>query len=230
MTRTFRAAIILPLVTGLLLAAACGSGADKHAAQTTATPAASAYSAASATATPHTAYPLTVSSSDGRSVTLSKAPERIVSLSPSQTETLFAIGAGDAVVGTDRFSDYPEAAKALPKIDYSNPNVEALAALRPDLVIAATRQKLLAPTLEQAGLKVLLLEEPASLGGVIERIRLAGQITDRSVPADELASRMQERITAITQKVSGVVIGPRIYHEIDPKLFAAGPSSFVGDL
>jgi len=177
-----------------------------------------------------TTYPLAVPSTDGRTVTLTKAPERIVSLSPGSTEILFAIGAGGAVVGTDRFSDFPEQVKALPRIDYSNPNVEAVAALRPDLVIAATRQRTLVPTFEQAGFRILLLEEPSTVTGVIERVRLIGGIVDRVGPAEEMAGRMQARVAAVTDKVKGLSAGPRVYHEIDPKRFSAAPSSFVGDL
>jgi iron complex transport system substrate-binding protein len=216
-----RLLLLLPL---LLLLAACTTGSgEKQASSLSATPAVTSTAAASA-------YPLSVPASDGRTVTLSRRPERILSLSPGQTETLFAIGAGGQVVATDRFSDFPEAARALPKVEYTNPNVEAIVALRPDLVTAAVRQRALVPLLEQAGLKVLLLEEPGTVAGVIERIRLLGKVTDHTAQAEELAASLQARVTAVTQKVAGVGAGPRVYHEIDPKLYSASPSSFVGDL
>jgi iron complex transport system substrate-binding protein len=175
-------------------------------------------------------YPLTVPSGDGQSVTFTRAPQRIVSLSPGVTEVLCAIGAGGQVVGTDRFSDYPEAAKSLPKLEYSNTNVEALVALRPDLVIAAGRQRSLVPVFEQAGLAVLPMEEPGSIAGVIERIRMMGQITDRADAAEGLASSLEQRVTAVTERITSVTAGPRVYHEVDPKLYGAASNSFVGDV
>ena len=223
-TRPTFSLFLLVLTAGLLLACRGGSS-DKSAAGPT--PAAVA---ASGTQAARSIYPLTVPSLDGRSLTLTRAPERIVSLSPGHTEILFAIGAGEKLVGADRFSDFPEAAKALPKIDYSNPNLEALVALRPDLVIASGRQRMLLPAFEQAGLKVLLVEEPGSVAGVLERIRLLGQVTDHVPQAEDLAARLQERVTAVTEKVKEITAGPRVYHEIDPKLYSAAPNSFIGNL
>ena len=196
---------------------------------TVATPATHA-SPATATPTARTTYPLAVQTSNGRTISIGRAPERIVCLSPGHTEILFAIGAGGRVVGTDRFSDFPEAAKSLPKLDYSNTNLEALVALRPDLVIASTRQRTLVPAFEQAGLRVLFLEEPGGVAEVIRRVRLLGEVTDHRPEAEALAVRLEERIAAVTEKVKGVAAGPRVYHEVDPKLFSAAPTSFVGDL
>jgi iron complex transport system substrate-binding protein len=213
--------VALLLTAFALLLAACGAG---DGAKQTAT--------ADLSSTPgvRLLYPLTVPGTDGRSVTFLGAPGRIVSLSPGHTEILYAVGAGGQLAGTDRFSDYPEAAKALPKIDYSNPNMEALVALRPDLLIASGRQRNQVPAFEQAGLRVLLLEEPGSVAGVLERIRLLGRITGHPEEGETLASRLQERVTAVTDRLTGVSGGPRVYHEIDPKLYSAAPSSFVGDL
>jgi iron complex transport system substrate-binding protein len=201
---------------------ACGSGSSTD----------SSAGDADATATPavRSHYPLTLPAGDGRSITLTQAPQRIVSLSPGATEILFAIGAGGQVAGTDRFSDYPEAAKALPKLEYTNTNIEALVALRPDLVIAAGRQRNLVPVFEQAGLKVLPMEEPSSIAGVVDRIRMMGQVTDHTGEAEALASSLEQRVAAVTERISSVTTGPRVYHEVDPKLYAAAPNSFVGDV
>ncbi|MGH2586638.1 MAG: ABC transporter substrate-binding protein, partial [Dehalococcoidia bacterium] len=172
MTRIGRSIAFVLTTLIVAFALACGSGSSSQ-------PAAQADSTTATTPTPavRSAYPLTITGSDGRSITFTQAPQRIVSLSPGATETLFAIGAGGQVAGTDRFSDFPDAAKALPKIDYSNPNLEALVGLRPDLVIAAGRQRNAVPAFENAGLRVLIAEEPGSVAGVIDRVRLLGRVT-----------------------------------------------------
>jgi iron complex transport system substrate-binding protein len=218
----------ISLVLAALIAAfalACGSGASSQ-------PAVQADSATATTPTPavRSAYPLTITGSDGRSITFTEAPKRIVSLSPGATEILFAIGAGGRLAGTDRFSDFPEAAKALPKIDYSNPNLEALVGLRPDLVIAAGRQRNAIPAFEQAGLRVLVAEEPGSVAGVIDRVRLLGRVTDHPTDAGDLAANLQARVGAVKEAINAVTAGPRIYHELDPKLFSVTPNSFIGDV
>lgn len=189
--------------------------------------------AASATASAPTAavsFPLTTQSNDGRLVTFAKAAERIICLSPGNTEIFYAIGAGKSVIATDQFSDYPAEAKALPKIDYSNPSVESIVALKPDLVIAATRQKELVPAFEQVGLKVLLLEEPAAIDGVLARVTLQGAITNRPQEAAALVAEMQGKLKSVTDRVASVSGGPRVYHELDPGLFSVAPNSFIGDM
>lgn len=215
------------LLVGIAFLAGCSAGGDRHGAGVrTVTPAVTA--AAAAASTP--AFPLTVAGTDGGTVRLAKAPERIVSLSAGITETLFAFGAGPAVVGVDRFADYPEAVKALPRVEYSRPSVETLVALRPDLVLASGRQKDAVAAMQAAGLTVLMLDEPTGVQGVIDRVRLFGRITGRGEDADRLAREMEARVRALTDRLAPVDRGPRVYHEISPLLFTASPASFVGDL
>lgn len=223
MSRTkLRVSLTLAMIA-VAFVVACGSGSSTDS---------TTNNGAGATPTPavRSQFPLTVPAGEGRTITLTQAPQRIVSLSPGVTEVLFAIGAGGQVAGTDRFSDFPEAAKALPKLEYTNTNVEALVALRPDLVIAAGRQRSLVPVFEQAGLKVLPMEEPSSIAGVVNRIRVMGQVTDHGNEAENLASSLEQRVAAVTERISSIAAGPRVYHEVDPKLFAAAPNSFVGDV
>jgi iron complex transport system substrate-binding protein len=225
MSSTIRVPLLASVAILALLMISCGSGSSPQPEADT-----SGSGAETPTSAGGSVFPLTVSVSDGQAVTLTRAPQRIVSLSPGHTEILFAIGAGGQVAGTDRFSDYPEEAKTLPKVEYSNTNVESLVALQPDLVIAAGRQRNLTPVFEQAGLTVLHVEEPGSVAGVVERVRLLGRVTGQEAGAEAVASRIEERISAVTDKVASVSAGPRVYHEIDPKPFAAAPNSFVGDL
>jgi iron complex transport system substrate-binding protein len=217
------------------LLTACSSG-NNHATNTAGSPAAGPSTSAVAATAPAVAasaavtFPQSITGSDGTSLTLSRAPERIISLSPGATEVLFAIGAGKAVVADDRFSDYPDAAKALPKVEYSRPSAESLVAFKPDLVITAGRQRDTVAALRAADLPVVLFDEPTSVQGVLAQIRTFGRFTGHAAEAEPLAAAMEGRIRAVTGKLSGVTQGPRIYHEISSQFFSATPASFVGDL
>ncbi len=221
------ALIVLAAVLALLITGCSSSRGERGSAATAARTATPAAGAPSATAQ---AFPFTLTGTDGRSLKLTHPPQRIVSLSPGTTETLFAIGAGDTLVAVDRFSDFPEQAKALPKVEYTNPSVEALAGFRPDLIIASVRQKDAIPAIEAAGLPVTLLEEPGSIQGVIDRVRLLGRVTSHSDGAEKVAADMERRITAVKDRLAGVTQGPRVFHELSADLFTAAPNSFVGDL
>ncbi len=109
------------------------------------------------------AFPVTIKDSAGTDVRLERMPDRIVSLSPGATEILYAIGAGGRVVGTDQFSDYPAATATTTKLDYSGPNPEAALALRPDLVIMATRQQAQVEQFRRLGMTVFFAREPEDL-------------------------------------------------------------------
>lgn len=239
--RGIRTALIPPVPIALLLLAVallagCSAGGPKEQSRSlpasqVATAAAAASAASVAPTTPAAAaFPYTLTGTGGTSVKLAGPAQRIVSLSPGTTETLFAIGAGQSVVAADRFSDFPEAAKALPKVEYTRPSIEALAGFRPDLIITAGRQKDTVAAIQAAGLPVVMLDESTSVQGVIDRVRLMGRITGRSADADRLAAGMEQRIRAVTGKLAGVDRGPRVYHELSMELYTAAPSGFVGDL
>lgn len=217
-------AVRFGLVVGAILAvlvAACASGGQSVAH----VPVASTADAISASP-----YPLDATGTDGVTLRIAQRPDRLISLSAGYTETLFAIGAGELVVATDRFSNYPDAAKGLPKVEFTQPSAETLVALRPDLVIASGRQRDSVIALRSAGLRVLLLEEPATVHGVSERATLFGRITDRLAAAETLAAQMDARVQAVAQKLADVGQGPSVFHELSPQLSTAAPASFVGDL
>lgn len=231
--RAGRPGLPVAMLLCIVLVAACSSGGStskKEAQEHTAHTATTAAPAAAAPAAPTPAFPFTLRGTDGGTVQLTRPAERIVSLSAGTTETLFAIGAGHAVVAADRFSDYPEAARALPKVEYTRPNVEALAGFRPDLVVAATRQKDSIPAIQAAGMTPVLLEEPTNVQGVVERVRLFGRVTAHTAEAERLAEEMERRIRAVADKLAGVDRGPRIFHEISSEFYTAAPNSFIGDL
>lgn len=170
-------------------------------------------------------FPVTVVASNGK-VTVRRQPRRVVSLSPSATETLFAIGAGPQVVAVDDQSDFPRVA---PRTSLSGftPNVEAIAAYRPDLVVIAYDPKGLSSALGKLGITVLHQDGPRTFAGAYQQIRQLGLVTGHEAQAARVVTGMKRRITAIVRKARP---GRRlsVYHELDPDLYSATSSTFVG--
>lgn len=176
------------------------------------------------------AFPLTLTDSSGTEVTLDAAPERIISYSPGATEILFAIGAGDRVVGTDEFSDYPAEALEVPKLTYSAPDPEQALALDPDLVLMASQQREQIEQFRNVGMTVLFMDEAATVEGVMDDVRLLGQITGLESEATDLAEAMRVRIDDITTSLDDIEAGPRVFFELTSDLYTVAPNTFVGDL
>jgi iron complex transport system substrate-binding protein len=214
-------ALLALVVVASLATAACG---DDTKPTTPAPGASSAATAAKAT------FPLSFTDSAGTTVTFKEAPKRIISYSPGATETLFAIGAGSQMVAADQFSDYPDAAKALPKVEYSNPSPEPAVAFKPDLVIIATRQEGQAGQFRALGLPVVLLREPETVAGVLTQIRSLGRIAGKADEAERLAAGLQQRIDRVNAAVSSRKDGPLVFYEITPDLYTVSPSSFIGNI
>ncbi|MFC2038302.1 ABC transporter substrate-binding protein [Chloroflexota bacterium] len=148
---------------------------------------------------------ITVTDQLGRTVTLEKAAEKIVSLSPSNTEILFALGLGDNVVGVTKYCDYPAEAQEKPNVGgFSTPNLEEIVALAPDIVIASQRHEdEIIPQLEERGLTVIGLN-PKTFDLILDSITLVGEVSGKSQEASRLVSDMETRIEAITDKVSSL--------------------------
>jgi iron complex transport system substrate-binding protein len=109
------------------------------------------------------------------------------------------------------------------------PNLEAITAMEPELVIIFFDPGDLQASLERLGIPVLYLA-PESISSIFDHIRLLGQVTGRSDQAEDVIADMQKRIDAVTARLADVQQGPRVFHELDPTLFTAGPGSFVDDL
>ena len=141
----------------------------------------------------------------GRVVSIDSIPQRIISLAPSNTEILFALGLGDRVVGVTEFCDYPEAAKAKPKIGgFTTVDMESVVALEPDLILAGNiHQDETIPKLESLGLTVFALA-PQTVDGVLENITLVGEITGSSQEAAQLVASLEARIKAITDQTDSL--------------------------
>ena len=152
-----------------------------------------------------------------REVALQGSAQRIVSIAPSNTEILFAIGAGEQVVGRDDVSDYPQEALDVTSVGstYGDLNTEAILALEPDLVLAAT---ITSPeqieALEALGIPVYLLSNPTDFTGLLENIRTVGTLTGKEVEAEALAKSLEARIDAVAEIVSDAE-RVRVFYEVD---------------
>jgi iron complex transport system substrate-binding protein len=167
------------------------------------------------------------SESEGSGAGTDGTPERIVSLSPTATEDLFAIGAGEDVVAVDEQSDFPP---RVPQTDLSGfqPNVEAIAGYEPDLVVASAEgTEAAARGLRKLGVEVLVQPAAATLGQAYEQIRELGRITGHEGEADAVVEEMRGRIDAAIGGGSGGA-GLSVYHELSPDYFSADSSTFIG--
>ncbi|GGK18035.1 ABC transporter substrate-binding protein [Deinococcus malanensis] len=178
-----------------------------------------------------TRYPLTVTDDLGRSVTLPKEPRRIVAMLPSHTETLVAIGAGDKLVAVDRFSNYPKnVVDRLPKVGSGfSPNIEAIVALKPDLVLAnESTDSRLTEKLAAAGLTVYG-GTAQTYNEVFEKIGVLGRLTNREAGATRLITSMRTDLNVLQRSVQK---RPKVstYYEVDPSPYSVGPNSFIGVL
>lgn len=168
----------------------------------------------------------------GRTVRVPDHPARIVSLAPSVTETLFALGLGERIVGVTSYCDYPPEAAQKEKIgDTQRPSIEKIVALKADLVIASTASQLeqFVRSLEQVGIPVYV-SNPRNLDGVLESINHIGDITGVPDRAQALTAKLALGINAITTEV-GSIKRPRILFLIGSEpLITVGKNTFVNDL
>ncbi len=146
-------------------------------------------------------YPLTITDFEGRKVTIKSEPQRIISLAPSITETLFYIGAGNKVVGVTTFDDYPPQVKNITKIGgFSNPNIEVIASLKPDLIIGTSMHLRFLNQLQQ--IASVIIVDPKNLNGIYKQIELLGEVTNREEYAQSVVEQMKAKVTEITSMVT----------------------------
>ena len=211
-----RAAVLVSLLVSLLLAlTACGgssSGDDK---------AASGSSSSSA-------YPVTVTGDNGK-LTIDKQPEKIVSMSATATEMLFAIDAGDQVKAVDSTSNYP---KGVPTTDLSSftPNAEAIVKYDPDLVVLSDDLNGIVKSLDALKVPTLLLGAAKTLDDTYAQLDTLGEATGHTAQADHVVADMQKRIKAAVASVPDGAKGRKVYHELDPTFYSAASSTFIGSI
>lgn len=181
---------------------------------------------------PAASQALTVVDQTGRSLSLPTSPARIVSLVPSVTEILFAIGAGDVLVGVTDFCDYPPEARRKAHVgDMLNPNLEALVTLKPDLVVA-TRSGNREETFDQIrrlGIAVYLVD-PVSVADVVRLVAALGDVTGRHHGARAVAAEFERRVAAVRERVAGLP-RPRVLYVLWPEpLIVPGKGALVSEL
>jgi iron complex transport system substrate-binding protein len=171
-------------------------------------------------------FPVTIVTPSGK-VTVAKKPRRIVSLSPTATESLFAIGAGPQVLAVDDQSDYPKNAPRTALSGFT-PNVEAIAAYRPDLVVISYDTKGLAESLRRLGITVVHHDGAKTLPEAYRQIRQLGLVTGNAERASAVVKRMRARIDGIVKASRGRARGLSVFHELTPDLFTVTSRTFVG--
>jgi len=171
-------------------------------------------------------FPVTIVTPSG-SVTVAKKPRRIVSLSPTATESLFAIGAGSQVIAVDDRSDFPKSAPRT-RLSGFTPNVEAIAGYRPDLVVIAYDPKGLSTALARLGITVVHHDGARSFAEAYRQIRQLGLATGHAPEAGRLVAGMKTRIGRIVERSRPTGARLSVFHELDPDLFSATSKTFVG--
>ncbi|MDH5741144.1 MAG: cobalamin-binding protein [Nitrospira sp.] len=164
----------------------------------------------------------------GHRIYLAKAPTRVVSLAPSITEMLFALGLDEQIVGVTEFCDYPAEAQSKPKVGYTNPSVEVLVALRPELVFAP--KDFLRPDLQSKleQLKIpLFVLEAQSVEDIPLQIHTLGKMFEKTSVANEITQTMRQRIADIRRKVEPLSAKRVLYVLNSQPLISVGPGSFI---
>lgn len=179
-----------------------------------------------------TQYPLTVTDATGETFTFEKAPAKIVSVSPAETESLFALGLDEQIVGVSDFDDYPEAATTKPKMGgVSKPNEESIIAADADIVFTGISMN------EEAVKKfrdlgiVIFKTDPKSVDDVANNIETFGQITDTQEKAQELIAKMKQDVSDVTEAVKAVKPEEKknVYVEFSPG-WTVGKGEFMDEL
>lgn len=176
-------------------------------------------------------YPLVLTDSFDREVTIPKQPETIVSLAPSSTEILFALGLGAKVIGVTEVCDYPEEVLAIEKMGgFQGVNVERIVAAKPDLIVAdSLTTKEVVEQLTSLGFPVLAIRA-ATIEEMLGHIELIGKAANVNAAADELITGLRDRLAAVRDRVEDVAERPLVFYEVwHDALMSTGPNTFIHD-
>ena len=177
-------------------------------------------------------FSVTVEDDAGQTLTLDEAPERLLSLAPSNTEILFALGLGERIVGVTDFCDFPEEAKEKEKVGgFADPNIEKILSLEPDLIFAVSGlQDTAVERLRDEGFNVFVIN-PKTVDELPDVIRRVGRVADVANDADELAGELEDRILAVKEKVAEATGTPSVFYEVySEPLMTAGKNTIINDV
>ena len=169
----------------------------------------------------------------GREVKLSGPAQKIISLAPSNTEILFAVGAGKQVVGREEYSDYPAEVQSIPSVGgMGKYNFEQMVALKPDLILLAEiNSPEMVGQLEDLGLTVFYLSNPKTLEDMYANLQTVASLTGHEKETDTLIESLKKRVSAVDEKVKLATAQPVVFYELDATNpatpFTAGPGTFV---
>jgi iron complex transport system substrate-binding protein len=187
--------------------------------------AAVALAAGSSSAAGSAAFPVTIHAANG-DVSIKARPTRVVSLSASITEDLYAVGAGPQVLAVDELSDYPKRAPRT-KLSGYTPNAEAIVSYNPDLVIVSNDGGIVA-SLQKVGVTVLLEPPADNVAQAYEEIRQLGAATGHAAAATKVVQSMQRKLTGLIRSVPKRSRHLKVYHELDPTYYSATSATFIG--
>jgi iron complex transport system substrate-binding protein len=189
------------------------------------------------TAAPPIPAPITLTDGRGVDITLDAPADRILSLAPSNTELLFAVGAGGQIAGRDSFSDFPAEALSITDIGggWGELNTEVILTLNADLVLSAD---IIAPeqntALEDLGFTVFVLPNPVGMDGLYANLETVGKLTGHETEAAAAIASLQARVTAVTEAVAAAETTPLTFYQLDSTdpaaPWTAGPGTFIDTL
>ncbi|UOR10870.1 ABC transporter substrate-binding protein [Halobacillus amylolyticus] len=181
-------------------------------------------------------YPLTVEDSTGNEVVLEEDPERIVSLIPSNTEIVFALGAGEEVVGVSDNDNYPEQVNEIDKVGGMQINTEKVLSLKPDLVLAhgssAHNFQAAIDQIRNAGIPVYVVKNASDFKGVYETIQSVGKLVDEQEKAESIVTGMKEKLKGIKEKASDIKDPKSVFVEVSPapEIYTTGTGTFMNQM
>lgn len=182
------------------------------------------------------AYPITLTDSVGNETTLETAPENIVSMMPSNTEILFALGLSDEIIGVSDYDDYPEEAQEKEKIGGQEFNIEAIIALDPDIVFGHESAFGIGEEgykqIESAGIPVFVIKNAANFEETYETITTIGQLTNKQEEAEQIINEMKTKVEEVLAKVEEVEEEKTVFVETSPApdIYTPGQGTFVQEM
>ncbi|MGX1193782.1 ABC transporter substrate-binding protein [Metabacillus sp. SLBN-84] len=181
-------------------------------------------------------YPVTVTDDAGNEITLEEKPEKIVSLLPSTTEILFALGLQDEIAGVSDYDNYPKEAAQKEKVGAQDMNAEKIIALQPDLAFLqeyhAQNHGEIIKQFEAAGIKVFIVGSQTSFDQVYTAIRTIGKATNTLDEADRIIKDMEEKVASIKEKAKEVKNPKRVWIEVSPQpeIYTTGKGTFMNEM
>lgn len=181
-------------------------------------------------------FPVTFTDDVDREVTIDKEPETIISIQASTTETLFALGLGEKIIGVSDYDNYPEETQEIQKVGAQDMNVELILTLQPDIVFVTdyhyNNHANILEQYEEAGMKVVVVGSSSSFNDAYEGMEMIAAATGRKVEAEEIITDMKQRHEAIKEKAEAITDKKKVWVEVAPApdIFTTGTNTFMHEM